>query len=73
MLRLETRKDTQVVLRLNPKRTTGFTDDEVRTIRKEYTPAKIIEMALHYQTSQDTIRCIAKRRTYKGVKDEQVS
>jgi Mor family transcriptional regulator len=56
-----------------------LTDDAVRAIRAEYKivsdskagglkAANIIELAKRYRVSQDTIRQVAKRRSYQWVK-----
>lgn len=51
-----------------------FTDEEIRTIREEYVGREVshkslnvIELATRYGVSQETIRKIAKRRTYGWV------
>ena len=52
-----------------------MTDEDIRQIRKEYVDRKsswrspnIIELAKKYGVSQETIRKIAKGKTYKEVK-----
>jgi Mor family transcriptional regulator len=55
---------------LKVRRSQEFDDATVIEIRKNYSPDKIIEMANHYQVSQDTIRKVAKGKTYAWVKDE---
>jgi len=66
LLRLEARKKTRMVLKV--RRSQEFDDATVREIRNNYSPDKIIEMANYYQVSQDTIRKVAKGKTYAWVK-----
>ena len=66
MLRTQARKEIWVVLKV--RRNQEFDDATVREIRKNYSPDKIIEMANYYQVSQDTIRKVAKGKTYAWVK-----
>jgi len=53
---------------LKVRRSQEFDDATVREIRNNYSPDKIIEMANYYQVSQDTIRKVAKGKTYAWVK-----
>jgi hypothetical protein len=66
LLRTQARKEIWVVLKV--RRNQEFDDATVREIRKNYSPDKIIEMANYYQVSQDTIRKVAKGKTYAWVK-----
>ena len=53
-----------------------MTDDDIRTIRMEYIDRKeswrspnVMELANRYGVAQETIRKIAKGKSYKWVKD----
>ena len=53
-----------------------MTEDDIRTIRMEYVDRQeswqspnVIELAKRYGVAQETIRKIAKGKTYKWVKD----
>ena len=45
-----------------------LTEQQVMIIRKEYQPSHVIELAKRFSVTQETIRNVAKRRTFAWVK-----